>query len=116
MPSFLHHPLACSPTLRQRAVKELEQWDLLSYPAVNNAIRVTDCREGVELRLPPMCVSLRTHTWRSAYDSSNVRKSSNAHSASSQSSRNPFNLQTGDTERPWLCHYQPLSSSHLTES
>lgn len=59
IPSFLRHLLTCSPTLRQGAVKELKQWDLLAYPAVNNAIRVTDCQE---LRLPPMCVSLWVHT------------------------------------------------------
>lgn len=105
--------------LRQGAVKELKQLDLLSYTAVNNAIRVTDCQEGAELRLPLMCVCLsmctRSHTWCSAYDSSKVRKSSNAHRASSKPSRNPFDLQTVDNERPWLCHYQSLSS-HLVES
>lgn len=34
--------------LRQEAVKGLKQLDLLSYTAVNNAIRVTDCQEGAE--------------------------------------------------------------------
>lgn len=44
------------PLLRQGAVKELKQLNLLSYTAVNNAIRVTDCQEGAELRLLWMCV------------------------------------------------------------
>lgn len=100
------------PLLRQGAVKELKQLNLLSYTAVNNAIRVTDCQEGAEWRLLWMCVRvclcvcawrcIRSHTWCSVYDSSKVHKSSNAHRASSKASRNPFDLQTGNTERPGL--------------
>lgn len=52
-----------------------EQWESsnsgtpLSYPAVNNAIRVTDCQEGAGLRLPLMCVCVCTPD---TYDSSNA--------------------------------------------
>lgn len=88
-------------------MKELKQWDPLSYLVVNNAIRVTDCQEGVELKLPPMCVCVymcvsgtaNAHTPDAGCMTHLMSlKSFNAHSASSQPSRDPFNLQTGDME------------------
>lgn len=85
--------------------------------------RSTDCQEGAELKAAAdvcvsLCVDTHTHAliWWTVYDSSNVPKSSNSHRGSFKPSINPFNLQTGDTERPWLCHYHTLFSWHVDMS
>lgn len=71
----------------------------LSHPAVNNEIKVTNCQEVVKLRLPLMCVcvcarkSLCGHAWHKHTPETLCMthlmslKFSNAHSASSEPSR-----------------------------
>lgn len=65
-----YHLLTYSPAHRQGALKELKRCNLLCNSALNNAIRVTDCKQGVEVSLPLVCTS--SHTRCLVYDSSYV--------------------------------------------
>lgn len=85
--------LSC-PERERRPEKELKQLDLFSCTSV------IDPQEGAGLMLLKMYARISPrHTWCcTAYDSSKVYKSSKTHHASREPSRNPIDLQTGDTE------------------